>query len=53
MMVYIHNDCGEPAVERPDTVLPEIPAGFPFICLSCLGEVEDATDLTAVQLMSQ
>ncbi len=53
MMLYIHKDCGEAAVERPDTVMPEIPTGFPFTCLSCLGEIEDESDLTAVELMSQ
>ena len=53
MMLYIHNDCGESAVERPDTILPELPADFPFTCLSCLGEVGDPSDLTAVEMMSQ
>ncbi len=53
MMVYIHKDCGEAAVERPDAIRPEIPADFPFTCLSCLGEIEDESDLTTVELMSQ
>jgi hypothetical protein len=53
MMIYIHKDCGEAAVERPDTVSPDVPTEFPFTCLSCLGEIEDESDLTAVQLMSQ
>lgn len=53
MMIYIHKDCGEAAVERPDTVTPDVPSAFPFTCLSCLGEIEDESDLNTVQLMSQ
>lgn len=53
MKLYIHKDCGETAVERPDTVMPELPIGFPFTCISCLGEIEDESDLTAVEMMSQ
>lgn len=53
MMLYIHNDCGETAVERPDTVMPELPTAFPFTCISCLGEIEDESDLTSAELMSQ
>ena len=53
MLVYINKDCGEPAVERPDAVLPEVPTAFPFTCLSCLGEIEDESDLIAVETMSQ
>ena len=53
MMIYIHKDCGEAAVERPDAILPEVPTKFPFTCLSCLGEIEDESDLTVVQMMSQ
>jgi hypothetical protein len=53
MTLYIHKDCGETAVERPDTVTPDLPADFPFTCISCLGEVEDASDLTSIELMSQ
>jgi hypothetical protein len=53
MIVYLHKDCGEAAVERPDAVLPEIPTEFPFICLSCLDEIEGPSDLTRVEVMSQ
>ncbi|MBI3597391.1 MAG: hypothetical protein HY203_09590 [Nitrospirae bacterium] len=53
MKFYIHKDCGETAVERPDTVMPELPIGFPFTCISCLGEIEDESDLTTVEMMSQ
>ena len=53
MMIYIHKACGEAAVERPDTVLPEVPTEFPFTCLSCLTEIDDESDLTAVQMTGQ
>jgi len=53
MKLFIHNDCGETAVERPDAVMQELPVAFPFTCLSCLGEIEDESDLTAVEMMSQ
>jgi hypothetical protein len=53
MRVYLHKDCGEPAVETPDTVLAEIPQDFPFTCLSCLGEIEDPSDIKIIEVMSQ
>jgi hypothetical protein len=53
MKIYLHKDCREAAVERPDTVSPDLPSEFPFTCLSCLGEVEDASDLVVLELMSQ
>jgi hypothetical protein len=53
MTVYMHKDCREPAVERPDAVSPEMPTDFPFTCLSCLGEIEDHSDLYMSELMSQ
>jgi hypothetical protein len=53
MTLYIHKDCGETAVERRDTVMPELPTEFPFTCISCLGEIEDESDLTSVEMMSQ
>lgn len=53
MKHFIHRDCGEAAVEGPDTVFPQIPDGFPFICLSCLGEIEDESDLVLVQMTGQ
>ena len=53
MTIYMHKDCHEAAVERSDTVSPEIPTGFPFTCLSCLGEVEGVSDLYTLELMSQ
>lgn len=53
MRVYLHMDCGEPAVETPDTVLAETPEDFPFTCLSCLGEIEDESDIKTVEVMGQ
>lgn len=53
MKIYVHKDCREAAVERPDSVAPDIPTAFPFTCLSCLGEVEDESDLLVLELMSQ
>jgi hypothetical protein len=53
MKMYLHKDCHEAAVERPDTVAPDIPTDFPFTCLSCLGEIEDVSDLFVLELMSQ
>ncbi len=53
MTIYLHKDCHEAAVERPDTVEPDLPTDFPFTCLSCLGDVDDESDLIAVELMSQ
>ena len=50
---YLHKDCGEAAVEGPDTVLPQVPTDFPFTCLSCLGEVEGKSDLILVQMTGQ
>ena len=53
MRVYLHKDCGDPAVETPDTVFAEIPQDFPFTCLSCLDEIEDPSDIKIVEVMSQ
>ena len=53
MTVYMHKDCREPAVEGPDAVSPDIPTGFPFTCLSCLGEIEGVSDLYMLEVMSQ
>lgn len=53
MMIYLHKDCHEAAVERPDAVSPALPTEFPFTCLSCLGDVDEESDLVAVELMSQ
>lgn len=53
MMIYVHKDCGQPAVETPDAVLPEVPTDFPFTSLYCLEEIEDELDLTVIEQMSQ
>jgi len=53
MTIYVHKDCGQPAVETPDVVLPEVATDFPFICLYCLDEIEDALDLMAIEQMGQ
>src|SRR5207249_12070726 len=53
MTIYVHKDCGQPAVETPDVVLPEVATDFPFICLYCLDEIEDELDLMAIEQMSQ
>ena len=53
MTLCMHKDCHEAAVERPDAESSEIPAGFPFTCLSCLDEIESPSDLFTVELMSQ
>ena len=53
MNIYIHKDCREAAVERPDVVLPDVPTEFPFTCLSCLSEIEDESDLILVQMTGQ
>ena len=53
MRVYLHKDCGEPAVETPGTVFAELPEDFPFTCLSCLGEIEDKLDIKTIEVMSQ
>jgi len=53
MKMYLHKDCHEAAVERPDAVAPDIPTEYPFTCLSCLGAIEDASDLFVLELMSQ
>jgi hypothetical protein len=53
MKIYVHKDCREAAVERPDAVSPEMPTDFPFTCLSCLGEIEDESDLLVLELLSQ
>ncbi|HEY5649389.1 MAG TPA: hypothetical protein VIU33_07805 [Nitrospiria bacterium] len=53
MKHFLHRDCGEAAFEGPDTVFPQIPSDFPFTCLSCLGEIEDETDLIITQMTGQ
>jgi len=53
MNIYMHKDCREEAVERLDPSSSEIPTGYPFNCLSCLGEIEDVSDLYIVEVMSQ
>lgn len=53
MLIYLHKECGQPAVETPDVIEPETPGDFPFTCLFCLGDVEDESDLIAVERMSQ
>lgn len=50
---YFHKDCRELAVESPVTVMPQVPTGFPFTCLSCLGEIDDSSDLYLIQLTGQ
>jgi len=52
MRVYLHKDCGQPAVET-DTFFAELPEDFPFTCLSCLEEIEDESDIKTVQVMGQ
>ena len=53
MTIYVHKDCGQPAVETPEVVLPEVPTDFPFICLYCLEEIEDESVLMALEQMGQ
>ncbi len=53
MNQFLHKDCREIAVESPETVFPQIPSEFPFTCLSCLGEIEDKSDLILVQMTGQ
>ncbi len=53
MILYVHNDCGQPAVETSDAGLPEVPAGFPFPCLYCLEEIEDESELRVIEQMGQ
>ena len=53
MKLYLHKECGEPAVETPGTVFAELPADFPFTCLSCLEEIENESDIKVVEQMSQ
>ena len=53
MTIYIHKDCGQPAVETPEVVQPEVPTNFPFICLYCLEEIEDESVLMALEQMGQ
>jgi len=53
MTIYVHKDCGQPAVETPEVVLPEVPTDFPFICLYCLEEIEDESVLMAIEQMGQ
>ncbi|HSG05978.1 MAG TPA: hypothetical protein VLB09_06230 [Nitrospiria bacterium] len=53
MNQILHKDCGESAVEGPGTVLPQVPNEFPFTCLSCLGEIEDKSDLIVFQMTGQ
>lgn len=53
MIIYLHKDCGQAAVETPDVVLPEVPTDFPLTCLHCLEEIADESDLTAIEQMSQ
>jgi len=53
MNIYVHKDCGQPAVETPDVVLQEVPADFPFTCLYCLEDIEDESDLTVIEQMGQ
>jgi len=53
MRVYLHKDCGEPAVETPEVISAELPEDFPFTCLSCLDEIEDESDIKTIEVMSQ
>jgi len=53
LIIYIHKDCGEPAVEIPEDFAPVIPTVFPFACLYCLQEIEDGSDLMAMEEMRQ
>ncbi len=53
MIVYVHEDCGQPAVEIPDDFPPQMPTTFPFSCLYCLQEIEDVSDLKAIEQMGQ
>ena len=53
MIIYVHKDCGQPAVETPGVVLQEVPADFPFTCLYCLEDIEDESDLTVIEQMGQ
>lgn len=53
MILYLHRDCGQPAVDTSDAGLPELPPGFPFPCLFCLDEIEDDSELLVVEQMGQ
>lgn len=53
MILYLHRDCGHPAVETSDAGLPELPSGFPFTCLYCLDEIEDDSELLVIEQMGQ
>lgn len=53
MIIYLHKDCGDPAVETPDTINAQVPDDFPFTCLSCLVEIEDESDIKVVEVMGQ
>lgn len=53
MILYVHKDCAQPAVETSDAGLPEVPDGFPFPCLHCLEEIEDESELRVAEQMSQ
>ncbi len=53
MIIYIHEDCGQPAFEIPDDFPPERPTVFPFSCLYCLQEIEEVSDLLVVEQMGQ
>lgn len=53
MILYLHRDCGQPAVDTSDAGLPELPSGFPFPCLYCLDEIEDDSELLVIEQMGQ
>jgi len=54
----IHKECGGPALEDED-IHPDHPPGFltdeafSLICLTCLEEITDPSELVASELLSQ
>lgn len=53
MKIYVHKDCGQPAVEMPDDFAPQAPSTFPLNCLHCLQDIQDQSDLMAIEQMGQ
>jgi hypothetical protein len=53
MKLYLHKECGESAVETSETDLVELPADFPFTCMSCHEEIDDESEVRVVEQMSQ
>lgn len=53
MIISVHKDCGQPAVEIPHDFQPRRRPPYRLTCLSCLKEIEGVPDLMALEQRSQ